>query len=278
MIQLQQQQYQLIPQVINFLVLAKYFSTDIYLYPNFPATVIITTTTQTTTTTTVTITYSSLYPAPVNSSAAAAGTYRTNLLLNGDGETGPCATGGTYEAPTDWSPIGSITQVSYTDTNANQNSGTPGPSWIINEQDNVWHVQMSVINEGDEFIQLDNCFDVILLQLCKTLSRIPPIQMDEVNKMVLNRCRLHCMHDEAELDRINEFENSYRSDAAIRWHTKDSFLFRLLNSARCTNDMNTANHQNLLLLLIVCVQRIPTQKAEYDNIRYNKTCFVSDYG
>ncbi|CAM4975065.1 unnamed protein product [Rotaria socialis] len=42
-------------------------------------------------------------------------------------------------------------------------------------------------------------------------------------------CRNYYADDKAELDKISYFELNYRSDDAIKWYTRDSFLYRLLN-------------------------------------------------
>ncbi|CAF1267301.1 unnamed protein product [Didymodactylos carnosus] len=55
--------------------------------------------------------------------------YGVNIVVNGDGETGPCETSGVITPPTGWTPNGSITQVSYWEGGgtADQGFSSPGP-------------------------------------------------------------------------------------------------------------------------------------------------------
>jgi len=54
--------------------------------------------------------------------------YDVNILVNGDGETGPCEMGGGITYPMGWSYYGSITQISYNNTGYSpQSYATPGP-------------------------------------------------------------------------------------------------------------------------------------------------------
>ncbi|CAF3838795.1 unnamed protein product [Rotaria sp. Silwood1] len=42
-------------------------------------------------------------------------------------------------------------------------------------------------------------------------------------------CRLCYVNDQIEQDKITDFELNYQSDEAIKWYTRDSFLFRMVN-------------------------------------------------
>ncbi|CAF4156324.1 unnamed protein product [Adineta steineri] len=53
---------------------------------------------------------------------------KSNWLTNGDGETGPCESAGGSTPPTGWSYNGTITQVYYNNTYADQLSTNPGPN------------------------------------------------------------------------------------------------------------------------------------------------------
>ncbi|CAF0857521.1 unnamed protein product [Didymodactylos carnosus] len=78
--------------------------------------------------------FSNVFPAPIISTAAQTGddlvgTYGVNLIINGDGETGPCETGGGTTHPSFWTYNGTITQVQYGNLQwADQNWTSPGPS------------------------------------------------------------------------------------------------------------------------------------------------------
>ncbi|CAF4116158.1 unnamed protein product [Rotaria sp. Silwood2] len=58
------------------------------------------------------------------------------------------------------------------------------------------------------------------------------LHMPEENKAkqeLIEFCRLCYANDKIEQEKINEFELNYRSEEAIRWYTRDSFLFRIIN-------------------------------------------------
>ncbi|CAF1422989.1 unnamed protein product [Adineta steineri] len=73
-------------------------------------------------------------------------------------------------------------------------------------------------------------FDTTILQLLNILPQLSS-KTDKVNDRMLRRCRQYYKDDPKELTKIDDFESSYRSNSAIRWYTKDTFLYRLLNSA-----------------------------------------------
>ena len=53
----------------------------------------------------------------------------------------------------------------------------------------------------------------------------------EDQKEFIEFCRKEYKHDPSELEIIDEFEKTYRSDRALWWYTRESFLYRLLNKA-----------------------------------------------
>ncbi len=55
----------------------------------------------------------------------------------------------------------------------------------------------------------------------------------------LNEMTTECLDNyEIERKKIIEFQQTYSSDACIRWHTSDTFLYRLLNKALRTQNIN----------------------------------------
>ncbi|CAF4753304.1 unnamed protein product [Rotaria socialis] len=79
------------------------------------------------------------------------------------------------------------------------------------------------------------------LDLHLALSRNIHDHIEAKNEM-LRACRLVYQNNEAELNRINEFEKKYNHDPdsdkkeAIFWYTRDSFVYRLVNQALRTGD------------------------------------------
>ncbi|UJR13025.1 hypothetical protein I4U23_000052 [Adineta vaga] len=55
---------------------------------------------------------------------------------------------------------------------------------------------------------------------------------------LVNYCREQCKNNDSNQRKITEFENQYKSTDAIRWYTHDSFIYRLLNKALRTRDID----------------------------------------
>ncbi|CAF1511072.1 unnamed protein product [Didymodactylos carnosus] len=55
---------------------------------------------------------------------------------------------------------------------------------------------------------------------------------------MLDKCQKHYNKDPSKLKRIQEFADTYKKEEAIKWFTKDSFIYRLLNRALRTEDIN----------------------------------------
>jgi tetratricopeptide (TPR) repeat protein len=59
----------------------------------------------------------------------------------------------------------------------------------------------------------------------------------EAKKEMLEKCRLYYSGNQKQLALIDEFERNYNAENAIQWYTKSCFLFRLLNKALRTEDI-----------------------------------------
>jgi tetratricopeptide (TPR) repeat protein len=57
-----------------------------------------------------------------------------------------------------------------------------------------------------------------------------PITPNEKNELI-TLCKTEYRGNKAELQIINEFQKDYKSDQAIWWYTRDSFLYKMLNKA-----------------------------------------------
>ncbi|CAF1002621.1 unnamed protein product [Adineta steineri] len=66
---------------------------------------------------------------------------------------------------------------------------------------------------------------------------IIPCDSNAKNEM-LDECRLQYQNDDKELAKINTFEAEYTAANALRWYTTDCFLYRLLNKAFRTEDID----------------------------------------
>jgi tetratricopeptide (TPR) repeat protein len=71
----------------------------------------------------------------------------------------------------------------------------------------------------------------ILLDL---LIKMP--NKSQSKEYMLGRCRKHYHKNITQLEKINLFEQTYKSTDAIRWYTNESFLYRLVNRALRTED------------------------------------------
>ncbi|CAF1102198.1 unnamed protein product [Didymodactylos carnosus] len=60
---------------------------------------------------------------------------------------------------------------------------------------------------------------------------------NEAKQALLTRCRSYFATDEAQLKNINEFEEKYRPENAIREYTKEGFLYKIINQALRTEDV-----------------------------------------
>ncbi|CAF0891158.1 unnamed protein product [Didymodactylos carnosus] len=61
---------------------------------------------------------------------------------------------------------------------------------------------------------------------------------DESKMEMLTECESYYRDNAKELEKINDFRLNYSSDAAVSWYTRDSFVYRLLNKALRTRDID----------------------------------------
>ncbi|CAF1215534.1 unnamed protein product [Didymodactylos carnosus] len=72
--------------------------------------------------------------------------------------------------------------------------------------------------------------------LMDVLLRMPT--SDESKMEMLTECESYYRDNAKELEKVNEFRLNYSSDAAVSWYTRDSFVYRLLNKALRTRDID----------------------------------------
>ena len=79
---------------------------------------------------------------------------------------------------------------------------------------------------------------------------------------MLDLCRIYYKSNKSYLKKIDEFEQTYQSIDALKWYTKDTFLFRLLNkSLRCEDIELFYSFRYYLVDLCTCLQN------EYDAVK-----------
>ncbi|CAF4620048.1 unnamed protein product, partial [Rotaria sp. Silwood2] len=73
--------------------------------------------------------------------------------------------------------------------------------------------------------------------LVKTLIGISQTD-DTAKKELLYMCRLQYKDNDTEMKKINEFKDNYNINDAIHWYTRDSFVYRILNKALRTENID----------------------------------------
>ena len=87
------------------------------------------------------------------------------------------------------------------------------------------------------------------------------IDLEQAKDEMIEYCRQSYINDEVELEKISEFEKNYRSDDAIKWYTRDSFLFRLLN--RTLRSENLAHIYQFRFILSELYTQLVELHCEY---------------
>lgn len=72
--------------------------------------------------------------------------------------------------------------------------------------------------------------------LIEVIYRLP--QTSTAKKHMIEECREHYADNDSQLRTISEFSENYTADSAIFWYTKDCFVYRLLNRAFRTQNID----------------------------------------
>lgn len=72
--------------------------------------------------------------------------------------------------------------------------------------------------------------------LLQALHKLP--QTDESRQDILNVCKAQYSGDKSELKNIEQFEKTYQRQSAIWWYTQECFLYKLINKALQTEDID----------------------------------------
>lgn len=81
----------------------------------------------------------------------------------------------------------------------------------------------------------------IFLQLVKQVLQKMLLNEEAVEtskQEMLDKCRLYYRGNKKAMEDIDKFEREYTSDQAIQWYTANSFLYRLINKALRTDDID----------------------------------------
>jgi tetratricopeptide (TPR) repeat protein len=74
--------------------------------------------------------------------------------------------------------------------------------------------------------------------LIDILLRMPNNDKTNAKQEMINECCLHYEKNKQQMALINEFNKTYLSSDAVKWYTRDCFLFRLLNKAFRTENID----------------------------------------
>ncbi|CAF1480183.1 unnamed protein product [Adineta ricciae] len=82
----------------------------------------------------------------------------------------------------------------------------------------------------------------IFLQLIKQVIKRMAMNngsADDSKQEMVDKCRLYYRGNEKELENIKEFDKHYTPNQAIKWYTRDSFVYKLINKALRTEDIDS---------------------------------------
>jgi tetratricopeptide (TPR) repeat protein len=82
-----------------------------------------------------------------------------------------------------------------------------------------------------------------------------PSETDKTD--LISRCKDFCQDNKSELKIIREFRKQYSSKKALWWYTRDSFIYRMLNKALRTQDIN------MIFLFQFFIQDLHQQITKY---------------
>ncbi|CAF1448532.1 unnamed protein product [Adineta steineri] len=92
-------------------------------------------------------------------------------------------------------------------------------------------------------------------QLLKEVLQKMPSGDKNAKQDMIEKCRLYYRGNKKELKNIEDFDKNYSINNAIQWYTKDSFLFKLINKALRTEDVD-ALYTFRFYLIDLCSQLV----------------------
>jgi tetratricopeptide (TPR) repeat protein len=95
------------------------------------------------------------------------------------------------------------------------------------------------------------------------------VDMNQLKDEMLKQCRLEYEDDQIELKKIDDFCEKCSDDNILQWYTKDSFLYRLLNRAFRTQNVDSiCKFQYFIILLYKKFKNLSKQQHENPFIVY----------
>ena len=99
------------------------------------------------------------------------------------------------------------------------------------------------------------------------LKQIP--QDNSSRQQMIELCQQYYQTNPFQLKKIDEFHRSYQSHQAIRWYTEECFLYRLINKA-----LRSENIQLLFLLRFYIIDLISAIEKQHERIQYRTSLCV----
>ncbi|CAF1336333.1 unnamed protein product [Didymodactylos carnosus] len=98
-------------------------------------------------------------------------------------------------------------------------------------------LSISTLSENSTCSLLDENGNFVFYQLlAETLMRTPP--SPGAKREIIEHCRMYYKNNLQELAKIDEFELNYCPTKSIWWYTRDCFLYRLMNKALRTKNID----------------------------------------
>ncbi|CAF1173301.1 unnamed protein product [Didymodactylos carnosus] len=79
----------------------------------------------------------------------------------------------------------------------------------------------------------------IFFQLFQYITMTQTKSSEESKQEMLAKCRIYYQNNRKQLEAVDVFEQTYQQTDAILWYTKNSFIYRLINKALRTEDIDT---------------------------------------
>lgn len=96
------------------------------------------------------------------------------------------------------------------------------------------------------------------------LSRSEDFEKFDAKKEMIDKLRLYYRNSFNVLEKVNEFEKEYTPDQALKWYTRNSFLFRMINRA-----LRTENIEELLTYAFYITDLSTCLKEQCEFFRQN---------
>ena len=171
----------------------------------------------------------------------------------------------------------------------------------IQEQTALVDNQLQTLSSFDQYQQSTKDLtkqseEFLWFQLFKYIVlRLP--RNEQAKHDMIDTCRRYYTGNTTILKSVDQFERDYRSENAVLWYTKDSFVYRLVNKALRTEDMDqlykfrffisdlseilAREHEKLLSSMeekIVVYRGAKLDKEEFDKLKQNQGKLISTNG